>query len=224
MCQRFSLTVGLDELVEQFRIGQVLVTYVPRYNISPTQTVPVIYEYGKQRMMDGLRWGLVPYWSKDALNADGRTIASRSIFRRMVNKQRCVIPCNGFYGWLSEGKVHQPLRFVFRDRRTFGIPGFYEVWPRVDGEDVLAFTMITTEPNSVVQGYADRMPAMLNEEGIDAWLSEANVEYRSVYHYVRELPAAEMELYPVGGYVNDLTKEAPECAEPIRASYASLRR
>ncbi|GIO11454.1 DUF159 family protein [Cohnella xylanilytica] len=224
MCQRFSLSAELSDLVEQFRIGHVAMPYGPKYNISPTQTVPVIYEYRKQRILDNHRWGFMPYWSKDAVNADGRAIASRPIFRRIVNKQRCVIPCNGFYGWLSEGKVHQPIRFVFRDRRVFGIPGFYERWPRVDGEELRAFTMLTSEPNRVAQGYVERMPAMLDEDGIDAWLSESNVEYRSVYPYVRELPEDMMEMYPVGGYVNDLNLEAPECAEPIRASYAALRR
>ncbi|MBB6730302.1 SOS response-associated peptidase [Cohnella zeiphila] len=224
MCERYSLTAGLPDVVEQFRIGQVVTSYVPKYNISPTQSVPVVYEYRKQRILDDHRWGLMPYWSKDAVLADGRAIADRPIFRRIVNKQRCVIPCSGFYGWLSQGKVHQPIRFVFKDRRTFGIPGFYERWPRVDGEEIRAFTMISTAPNRVAQSYVDRMPAMLDEEGIDAWLSETNVEYRTVFHHVRELPADEMEMYPVGGYINDRTREAPECAEPIRAGYAPLRR
>lgn len=224
MCQRFSLTAELEELVTQFRIGHVASLYRPKYNISPTQSVPVVYEYDRLRVMDDHRWGFVPYWSKDAVNADVGGIGSRPIFRRIVNKQRCVIPCSGFYGWLSEGKVHQPIRFVFRDRRTFAVPGFYEIWPRVDGEELRAFTMVTTPPNRVVQGYAERMPAMLDDEGIDAWLSESNVEYRSVYSHVRELPEDEMEMYPVGGYVNDRSLEAPECAEPIRAAYASLRR
>lgn len=225
MCQRFSLTAGLDELVRQFRIELVPEPYVPKYNISPTQAVPVVYEYGGQRILDQHRWGLMPYWSKDAVNADYRGIGGRSIFRRIVNKQRCVIPCSGFYGWLSEGKVHQPIRFVFRDRRTFAVPGFYEIWTRAYGGDELrAFTMATTAPNAVVEGYAERMPAMLDEEGIDAWLSESNVEYRSVYQHVREIPADQMEMYPVGSYVNDRSHEAPECAEPIRAAFGSLRR
>jgi putative SOS response-associated peptidase YedK len=166
----------------------------------------------------------MPYWSKDAVLADGRAIADRPIFRRIVNKQRCVIPCSGFYGWLSKGKVHQPIRFVFKDRRTFGIPGFYERWPRVDSAEIRAFTMLSTAPNRVANSYMDRMPAMLDEEGIDAWLSESNVEYRRVFPYIRELPAEEMEMYPVGGYINDRSREAPECAEPIRAAYAPMRR
>ena len=225
MCQRFSLTAGLDELVRQFRIGHVAAPYVPKYNISPTQNVPVVYEYRGQRILEDHRWGLMPYWSKDAVNADFLGIGGRSIFRRIVSKQRCVIPCSGFYGWLSEGKVHQPIRFVFRDRRTFAVPGFYEIWTRAyGGEELRSFTMATTAPNRLVDGYSDRMPAMLDEEGIDAWLSESNVEYRSIYHHVRELPEDEMEMYPVGGHVNDRSKEAPECAEPIQPAYAALRR
>ncbi|CAM3869995.1 SOS response-associated peptidase [Cohnella lubricantis] len=224
MCQRFSLTAELDELVRQFRIGHVAAPYVRKYNISPTQPVPVIYEYRGQRILDDQRWGLMPYWSKDAVNADYQGIGGRPIFRRIVNKQRCVIPCSGFYGWLNNGKLHQPIRFVFRDRRTFAVPGFYEVWQRAYGEETRAFTMATTAPNRVVEGYADRMPAMLDEEGIDAWLHEGNVEYRTIYHHVRELPADELEMYPVGGYVNDRNKESPECAEPIRIAYAAIRR
>jgi len=224
MCERYSLTARLSDVVEQFRIGQVVSAYTPKYNISPTQTVPVIYEYRKQRILDDQRWGFMPYWSKDAVLADARGIANRPIFRRIVSKQRCVIPCSGFYGWLSEGRVHQPVRFVFKDRRTFGIPGFYERWPRVNGEEIRAFTMLATAPNRMAQGCVLRMPAMLDEQGIDAWLSESNVEYRSVYHYVRELPEDEMEMYPVGGYINDRSRETPECAEPIRAAYALMRR
>ncbi|MGG1312342.1 SOS response-associated peptidase [Cohnella laeviribosi] len=224
MCQRFSLTAEWPELSDRFRIHRFESEYRPRYNISPTQTVSVVVEESWERILVDARWGFIPYWSKDAVNADGRSVGDRSIFRRIVNKQRCVIPCSGFYGWISNRKVYQPVRFVFRDRRTFAVPGFYEIWPRVDGKEIRACTMVTTTPNGLVEGFADRMPAMLDEAGIDEWLSEGNVEYRRVFPLIRELPEREMDMYPVGGYVNDTAYESPACVEPIRSVYAALRR
>ncbi|RUS47109.1 SOS response-associated peptidase [Cohnella sp. AR92] len=226
MCQRFSLATGLQELIEQFRIDEVdpFATYRPRYNLSPTQESSIVYEYRNQRILDNFRWGFMPYWSKDGVNADGSAIGERLIYRRIVNKQRCVIPCCGFYGWRADKKVLQPMRIVFRDRRTFAIPGFYEIWPRVEGGAIKAFTMLTTPSSGIVQNYSDRMPALLDEAGIDAWLSEENKEYRQVYPSVRELPVERLEAYPVGEYINNLTLETPECAEPIRPVFAAMRR
>ncbi|WP_080839528.1 SOS response-associated peptidase [Cohnella massiliensis] len=224
MCQRFSLTAELPELSAKFGIGRVESEYRPRYNISPTQTIPIIVEDGSERVLFDARWGFIPYWSKDAVNADGRSVGDRSIFKRIVNKQRCVIPCSGFYGWMTSGKVRQPVRFVFRDRRTFAVPGFYEVWPRVYEAEIRACTMVTTAASGIVQGYADRMPALLDEDGIDAWLSEGNVEYRKVFSAVRELSERDLDMYPVGAFVNDAANESPACAEPIQAAFAALRR
>ncbi|MCC3373131.1 SOS response-associated peptidase [Cohnella sp. REN36] len=224
MCQRISLVADLPDLVERFRIGHVVGSYKPRYNIAPTQSAAVIFEDRRERILDTLRWGLMPYWSKDAVNADGQGIGDRPIFKRILNKQRCVIPISGFYGWRTQGKVNQPVHFVLRDRRTFAVPGFYEIWPRVEGGDIRAYTMLTTAPNDQVAGCAERMPAILDEAGIDAWLSEGNVEYRGVYPHIRRLESGELIGYPVGAYVNDRSNEAPECVEPIRAAYASLRR
>ncbi|MBB6637001.1 SOS response-associated peptidase [Cohnella thailandensis] len=226
MCQRYSLTARLPELIEQFRIDTVdaSVSYRPKYNLSPTQDGTILYEYRKERILDSFRWGFMPYWSKDGVNADGSAIGDRLIYRRIVNKQRCVIPCCGFYGWREDKKVRQPMRIVYRDKRTFAIPGFYEIWPRVDGGAIKAFTMLTTPASGFVADYSNRMPAILDEDGIDAWLSEDNKEYRQVYPAIRELPVDQLEAFPVGGYINDLTLETPDCAEPIRPVFAAMRR
>lgn len=223
MCQRFSLAADLSEIAERYHIDQVVGPYRPRYNVSPTQYAAVIVEEQRERKLESLRWGLMPYWSRDAVNADGLGIGDRPIYRRMTNKQRCLIPLSGFYGWETRGKARQPIHFVLKGRGTFAVPGFYEVWPRVEGGDIRAYTMLTTMANEKVGAYCDRMPAILDEEGIDAWLSESNTEYRSVFGSIRALESDELMMYPVGAYVNERESEAPECVEPIRNFYSAIR-
>jgi hypothetical protein len=66
MCGRFRLTRA-SKLAERFGI-EPEDDWVPRYNIAPTQNIEVIRQHAEEpkRFGSHMRWGLIPYWAKDA--------------------------------------------------------------------------------------------------------------------------------------------------------------
>ena len=134
MCQRFSMAAELPEIREHFQIERVMYYYKNRYNISPTQHTPVVLQQDGERVLDEFRWGFIPYWGKDAINADLRNVHQNPSYRKMVDKQRCIIPCNGFYYWKQEGKKSYPVRVVMNNRDMFGVAGLFEIWWDTRGE------------------------------------------------------------------------------------------
>lgn len=77
--------------------------WIPRYNIAPTQPVPVIRQTPNFRELAIMRWGLIPSWATDpsiglrTINARAETITTTASFRVPLRTQRCLIPADGFY-------------------------------------------------------------------------------------------------------------------------------
>ncbi|MFC0211777.1 SOS response-associated peptidase [Paenibacillus chartarius] len=218
MCERFSLTTDVPELAKQFRIDKVLTFYKPRYNVSPRQTIHAVITNGSERWLDEFRWGLVPFWGKDAINADSMMMDEKRAFKRIYVKNRCVIPSDGFYVWRTgeDGKTRQPMRIVTTNRRVFGMAGIYEVWasPQNDYE-IRTCTVLTTAANRVVESMSDRMPVILDEEGIEQWLDPSLTDKNRLRFLLRPAPAETMRAYPVSQRVNSTDHEEPDCVEEL---------
>jgi putative SOS response-associated peptidase YedK len=81
--------------------------WTPRYNVAPTQPVPVIRQHPKEpvRELSMMRWGLIPLWAKDAsgaarmINARSETARTKPAFCDGLISRRCLIPADGFYEW-----------------------------------------------------------------------------------------------------------------------------
>jgi putative SOS response-associated peptidase YedK len=54
MCGRFILSHTTEEVAERFKVQEILFELTPRFNIAPTQPVPVIRQNGS-RVLDGFR-------------------------------------------------------------------------------------------------------------------------------------------------------------------------
>src|ERR1700722_11641561 len=103
MCGRYTQMATWAELWEYFNLlGPSPAGNAARYNVAPSQRVPVVraYEEGR-RVLDLMRWGFVPSWSKDGkiapVNAMSETAADKPMFRSAFKKRRCVLPATGFY-------------------------------------------------------------------------------------------------------------------------------
>jgi len=53
-----------------------------------------------------MRWGLVPSWHKDpkhlgvsAINAQAESLMEKPMWRRPLQKRRCLVPADAFYEW-----------------------------------------------------------------------------------------------------------------------------
>lgn len=171
MCHSISILADVNELVKQFRIDRLLSYSSNRYEVRPTESVSAVMMNKKgERILDEFRWGLMPFWAKDAVCGDRDSIFTNVVFERIVRKQRCIIPCSGFYISVTEGKETEWIRFKMRSG-TFGIAGLYDVWRAPSGEEELrTCMMLMTEANSLVSPYQRKMPAILDQDQAEMWL------------------------------------------------------
>jgi putative SOS response-associated peptidase YedK len=221
MCGRFTNQITWQELVELYRIhDQPALNLRPRYNVAPSQEIPICRPANGVREIILARWGLVPFWAKDLkvgykmINAKAETVDQKPSFRNAFKSRRCLIPADGFYEWKKlEGGEKQPYRLCLADRGPFSFAG---LWETNSNLEVTSCTIVTTEPNAVAAEIHDRMPAILPPADYDAWLSP-------------ETPAAEakallrpyegeMIAYPVDKAVGSPKNDRPELVEPLAQS------
>ena len=156
----------------------------PRYNICPTQTIDAVIEHDSKRVLEQMRWGLVPNWWNKPLkelrlatfNARAETVAEKPFFRAAFKRTRCLIPASGYYEWHTAGKEKQPYYFTRRDGQVLTFAGLWSEWTNPEtGKPQNFCTMIITEPNKFVAGVHDRMPIILEEKQFDAWLDDSAI-------------------------------------------------
>ncbi|MFS0722872.1 SOS response-associated peptidase [Paenibacillus sp. 1P07SE] len=211
MCERFSLTADIVQLQQTFGITKMMTPYRRRYNISPLQQVPIVIGKLHERELVDSRWGFFPYWAKDSVNADYDAVSGKKIFERILKRQRCIVPCSGFYMTRTEGKLSSSLRVVLRDKPVFGMAGLYET--RVDprGLEHRTFTIVTTMSNRIVSEYTERMPVILEAEDMDLWL-DANATDTSCWNSrIYPYAASGMDSYPVNPRLQLEELDTPDC-------------
>jgi len=193
------------------------------YNAAPTQMLPIYrVDATRGRELRLLRWGLIPFWAKDAaigakmINARGETVAEKAAFRAAFSRRRCLVPMSGFYEWKRAAPRKLPHYVQLLNTRLFAAAGLHEFWPGKDGAaPVESFTIITTDANELMRQLHDRMPVILHEADYDAWLDPQNKDVAALKGLLRPYPAEEMRAYPVSLSVNSATNEGPELIEPV---------
>ena len=192
--------------------------FKPRYNIAPTQLVPVVRDESTERIISNLKWGLIPSWAKDAgignrmINARAETLAEKPSFREAFAKRRCLIPSSGFYEWQKTASgAKQPFYFYLKDKDVFGFAGLWEEWIDKDSGELLeTFTIITTAANAVLKPVHDRMPVIIKAENYDEWLDPKIKDAERLEKLLKPYPAAEMDSHTVSRAVNSPTADSPE--------------
>src|ERR1700709_973241 len=135
MCGRYTLTSSGEELALLFDLPD-LPLLPPRYNRAPTQGAAVVRvtEPGGPHRLDLLKWGLIPYWAKEAsignrmINARSESVAEKPAYRFSFKKKRCLVATDGFYEWKKEGKLKQPFLIRRQDRKPFAFAGLWASW------------------------------------------------------------------------------------------------
>ncbi len=230
MCGRYAASADPEELVEEYRLDEVTDdgarACAPRYNIAPTDTVPGIVErVGESRPMRklvGLRWGLVPSWSKDMaagarmINARVETLTEKPAFRSAVSARRCLLPALGYYEWRTEtdgGKqVKQPYFLTPADGSRIHMAGLYEFWKSPDGW-LASTTIITTSATDELGWVHDRMPMTVVDR--DAWLDPAYQDGEAARELLGPLPL--LRPMKVSRAVNRVGTEGAWLLEPVQS-------
>ena len=226
MCGRYAFILPPDAMLALFKMLNQLV-YPPRYNIAPTQPIPVVWEQEGRRTAQLVRWGLVPGWVKDPrdfpllINARAETMAETPAFRDALRNQRCVIPASGYYEWKkhSDGS-RQPYYITMADGSPMAFAGLYTSWMGPNGEEIDTAAIVTVPPNAEISAIYDRMPAILKDEAaMDTWLSRA-ASARAAAPLARTAPAGTLRYHPVSKAIGPATAEGPELIEAIEVTEA----
>ncbi|HEX3032536.1 MAG TPA: SOS response-associated peptidase [Bacillota bacterium] len=218
MCGRFSLS-KIDQL--SLRFGVEAVGGQARYNIAPTQTIPVVVNDQEPRLVQ-MRWGLIPSWAKDKslgnkmINARAETVAEKPSFKGSLVSRRCIIPADGFFEWKDLRDMgKQPYRITHRDEQLLGFAGLWDVWSSPEGERVYSCTIITTTPNELMAPIHNRMPVILTRETEMIWLDPTLVQPQLLQEVLRPYPSDLLKAYPVSKAVNSSTNDLAECVLPL---------
>lgn len=220
MCGRYALSVtDRDDLDFRFRAFSAF-RFQPRYNISPSQEVPIIVEKG-ERIIEPARFGYLPPWAKNEsfapINAMSEKVTS-NMFKDALKSRRCLVPATHFYEWArtKEGKV--PYLFKMKDESVFAFAGFYSLTKRVYSEDKqdikVSFAILTTTPNEVVKPVHDRMPVILERKLEDLWLEERELKQQELERLFTPYPAEQMMCYPISTRVNSPSFDDPTLIIP----------
>jgi putative SOS response-associated peptidase YedK len=213
MCGRFTIVPTVD-FHERFGLAAGA-AIAPRYNVAPGQKVPIIVSAERNQVVPMI-WGFDLSSVKDSpagrtvINARAETLLSRHAFRSAVRSHRCLVPASGFYEWKEEGARRIPFYLRLPKAPLFSFAGLYGTRRDPGGDEIPAFTIVTTEPNRLVARLHDRMPAILPQERERDWLGPNSVSSADLEKLLVPYPAEEMEAYPVSGRVNDPGNEGPD--------------
>jgi putative SOS response-associated peptidase YedK len=229
MCGRFQASSSPAELARWFKTAGPIPNTQPRYNAAPTQDLPVVLrdrESGKRRL-DALRWGLIPFWAKDAkigystINGKGETVATTPAFRDAFKSRRCLVLADGFYEWQKvEGVMaKQPWRFAMTDETPFAFAGLWERWTEpASGETIRTFTIVTCPPNALCAPVHKRMPVILDPADYPAWLGETPAASDELQALLKPFPAGRMQAHPIGPRIGNVKNDDAGLIEPLSSA------
>ena len=223
MCGRFTATFEFSDIRVRWNLDRDLTKYTPRFNVAPetSPNIPVIVRHKGANECRLMHWGLIPNWANDPtignrmINARAESLTEKPAFKDLVGTRRCIIPADGFYEWRKEGKRKVPMWVHLKSKESFGLAGLWDVWRRPDGRKVESFTIITTEPNDLIQPIHNRMPVILLPEDEEQWLDVSRTSFAKAQSLLKPLPTELMDAHDVSPIVNSAKYDGPECIHPV---------
>jgi putative SOS response-associated peptidase YedK len=232
MCGRFVSARKRLELLEEFAATRDTVgaDREPDYNVAPTRRIYTVLEHKEDRELRLVRWGLVPSWAKDnsggarMINARSETVAVKPSFRAAFAKRRCLIPADGYYEWITEGKAKKPFYIYRTDGGILAFAGIYELWRNSlvpeDHEDAWYWSgsIITTQATDEIGRIHDRTPMVIAPESWADWLDPGNNDKQSMLAVMRPATTSGpggLASHPVSTAVNSVRNNGPSLIEPL---------
>ncbi len=235
MCGRYVQVSSPTLLAEQFDVDEIAITEAPEanYNVAPRTEVLTIVQRARaepdadapaRRVLEQMRWGLVPSWADNVkigdrlINARAESLAEKSAFKTAFRKRRCIIPADGFYEWqrFPGTKQKQPMFVHRRDGEPLAFAGLWEVWrEQPETPWLLTCTIVTTRANATMAPVHDRMPVILPEDAWATWLDPRIADRARLQDLLVPPPDELIELWPVSMLVNRADNNGPELAERV---------
>lgn len=228
MCGRFARRSTQEVLADWFGVelesepeeGEV--AFAPTFNAAPQTMQPVVRlnrDTGA-REFALLRWGLVPAWAKDEkcgftmINARAEEAAEKPAFREALRKRRCLVPADAFYEWQRlDPRRRVPYAFAMESGEPYALAGLWERWRAKEGRPLETFTILTTDPNGLMEPVHDRMPVIVERPDYGRWLDEE----RAPVELLRPIPAGKMKKWRVSERVGNVRNNEAELLEEVKA-------
>ena len=218
MCGRFNI---IDDPLTQLiaEIAGITIRTETRYNVAPTEQVPVLIQDESGWQLLDMRWWLVPYWSKEPttkyamFNARSESLEKSSAFREPFRKRRCIIPVSGYYEWKKEGGVKVPYYMTPAEDHGFAFAGLWDRW-RGDDTVIESCTIVTAAAPDEMKGIHNRIPVHLTRDEIDAWVN-ADTSSDDLKQLLRPRLATPVHVTPMSTVVNNARNKDERCVEPL---------
>jgi putative SOS response-associated peptidase YedK len=230
MCGRFARKSTQEVLADWFGVPlEEMPWFAPTFNAAPQSTQPVVRlnrDSGRGEFAL-MRWGLVPSWAKDAkigcttINARSEDAPAKPMYREAFRKRRCLIPADAFYEWQRiDAKTKSPYAFALASGEPYAFAGLWESWKAKDAEPLETFTILTTDPNALVERVHNRMPAILEPADYDRWL-EPGDPARLPIDLLRPLAAKKMLSWRVSDRVGNVRNNDPQLLDRLDGNSSS---
>jgi putative SOS response-associated peptidase YedK len=220
MCGRYAITTAPEAIRQLFGyLDQP--NFPPRYNVAPTQPVPIVRMTGGKRQLALVRWGLIPAWVKDPrgftllINARGESVLEKPAFRNAMKRRRCLFPADGFYEWKREGEKKRPYFVRLKSGQPMAFAGLWESWMGPNGEEQETAAIVTTTASRSIAHIHDRMPVIVPSDAFDFWL-DPNVDAQTAAAVIQSARDALLEAYEVSSAVNRTANDSAMLIEPLR--------
>ncbi len=223
MCGRFARQSTQEVLADWFGVVlDEMPWFAPTWNAAPQSVQPVVrlQRDSGRREFALLRWGLVPFWAKDAklaystFNARAEETAAKPAFREALRKRRCLVPADAFYEWQRlDPKTKRPYAIALKSGEPCALAGLWERWEPREGEALETFTVLTTDPNALMEPIHNRMPVILEPRDYARWL-DAGDPARPPVDLLRPYPAEKMRAWPVSDRVGNVRNNDAELLAP----------
>lgn len=218
MCGRYALFATEQEIISHFNLKRGFCMQ-PRYNIAPTQTIPIIM--GKAQQIDFARWGFVPSWQKKQedtpaghINARFETLLEKPTFKQAFLQQRCLIPASGYFEWKEINKRKQPFFVQLGEQPLFAFAGLWSAWQSSKGEMIMSCAIITTSAPPFLQRLHERMPVILSPENHAFWLAKEN-KINDIAPLLAAMQPENVKIFPVSTRMSHPQFEGIECVRSL---------
>jgi len=225
MCGRSTLTVNEAELEKRFGstfYSEDLERYnpLPNFNIAPTHFLPTLPMTASTHF-HWMRWGLIPFWAKDAsvaskmINARMETLMEKPAFKRSFISKRCIVPLDGYYEWKKEGKRRIPYRILLKSGDVFGVGAIFDTWKMPDGTPLATFSIITQPAPAMIADIHDRMPVILDRQSERDWLDH-NIVPSELLELPKLFNPEALTFYRVSDQVNKVANNDESLIAPYK--------
>jgi putative SOS response-associated peptidase YedK len=220
MCGRYTIA-SPPEAIRALLGYEERPNFPPRYNVAPTQPIPIVRLTEGARHFALVRWGLLPSWVKDPktftllINARAESVNDKPAFRAAMKRRRCLIPADGFYEWQKRGERKQPFFVHAKSGTPLIFAGLWETWCGPNGEELETAVIVTCEANRLLASIHSRMPVIVPPEAFDLWLDCTNVDASTAEALLRPAPESLLEAYEVPLAVNRVANDDAKLIEPL---------